>query len=230
MRVLDARDILELIEKAAAVGPGQRALIVLETAYPGAGAETIANAPLSARDRALLALRVPLFGAALRAWERCDTCAEMLELALTADALGLGPAADPFPPAPQGRLSNGATVRAVTAGDVVVAELAPDAGAARAILAARVAPAVDDPEELDQFLEALDPAADVEIALACPACGETTLRSFDVPAFVWREFEARVPRILRDVADLARSFHWSEQEILAMPSARRAFYLAEVRA
>jgi hypothetical protein len=232
MRALNAGDLLELAERGAGLGSARRALLVLKAAYPEHAVEEIAAAPLSARDRALLAVRARLFGPAIRAQERCVGCGEVLELTLTAEAIGLGAAAEPFPPAPAGRIGAGehaAAIRAVTAGDVAAAETAPDALAARAIIAARVAPGAEDAADLDVALEALDPAADVDIALACPTCGAATIRGFDAPAFFWREIETRAPRILREVAELARLYHWSERDILAMSPARRAFYLAEAR-
>jgi hypothetical protein len=113
---------------------------------------------------------------------------------------------------------------------MAVAEAAADAAAARAIIAARAAASAGDGDGLDQALEALDPAADVEITLTCPACGAITARSFDAPSFFWRELQAWAPRVMREVAELALAYHWSERDILAMPPARRAFYLAEARA
>lgn len=233
MRALGSTDILELTERVAGLGPARRALLALAAAYPEHAPEAIAATPLSARDRALLVARALMLGAAMTARDQCDACGEAIELTLTAEAIGLAEADEPFPPAPAGRIGPAdapLAIRAVTAGDVAAAETAPDTATARAILAARVAPGADTAEELDAALEALDPTAEVEIALACPACGETTLRAFDAAAFFWRELEARAPRILREVAELARVYHWTEQDILAMSPARRAFYLAEARA
>ncbi len=233
MRALGAPDILELTERGAGLGSARRALLALAAAYPEYPPEAIAATPLSARDRALLAVRARMLGAAMTAHDRCDACGEAIELTLIAEELGLAEAAEPFPSAPAGRIGPAdapVAIRAVTAGDAAAAEVAPDAAAARAILAARVAPGAVGAEELDASLEALDPTADVRIALTCPACGKTTIRAFDAAVFFWRELEARAPRILREVAELARVYHWSEQDILAMSPARRAFYLAEARA
>jgi hypothetical protein len=227
--VFDDREILEVTERAFALGPAGRAIVLLEAAYPEAGTETIAGAPLSARDRALLALRARIFGPEIRCRESCANCGEILEINFTAAEIGLDLAEPVFPPAPRGTLADGTAIRAVTAADAAAAEVTHDAPRARALLAARAAPDAADAPEIDAALEALDPAADVEIALRCPACGETTFRAFDVGGFVWHEIEARVPRILREVAELARAFHWSEHDILALPPARRAFYLAEAR-
>jgi hypothetical protein len=83
-----------------------------------------------------------------------------------------------------------------------------------------------DPARVAEALEALDPLADIALDAACPSCGAANELQFDAAAFVWRELAARAPRILREVAELARTFHWSERDILAMPASRRAFYLA----
>ncbi|MDO9499330.1 hypothetical protein [Falsiroseomonas sp.] len=231
-----AAELLELVERGAALGAGARALLLLRTAHPGIPAEVISVAPLSARDRALLGLRAALFGRAIRCREHCDACGEVLDLDLTAEALGLGeaPHAFPaaphaFPPAPHGTLPDGTPVRALSAADAAAAEGAPDMPTARAILRSRAAPDAADGPELDAALEALDPDARVVLDLLCPACGTTATRELDVPRLVWCELEARIPRLLREVAEIARVFHWSERDILALPPARRAFYLAEAR-
>lgn len=128
---------------------------------------------------------------------------------------------------------DGVTVRAITMhGDLAACERAGDAAAARQMLRDRVAPdgagIADD--RLDAILAHLDPDAELDIAAACPACGEQRLLAFDIAAFFWDELALRVPRLLDDVADLAHAFHWSEADILALPGQRRSFYLSRVRA
>jgi uncharacterized protein (DUF983 family) len=235
MHRLDAARILELSERGAALSSSRRALLLLAAAFPDAPDEALLSLPLGARDRLLMRLRAELFGAALTARQACRTCAEDFELSLTAEALGFLPdsTAEDFPAPPCGALTvNGATwaVRAVTVADMLAAEAAPDAAIARALLLARVAPDAPigalDEAGADALLEALDPLADVILETRCPHCGAAQDIQFDAAAFVWQELAARAPRILRDVADLARAFHWAERDILAMSSSRRAFYLA----
>lgn len=217
-------ELLALAERGAALRPGARAVLLLRAAHPDVPTATIEEAPLSARDRALLALRAALFGPVIHCREACAQCGEVLDLDVTAEAIGLGAIEPAFPLAPCA-----AGLRALTAGDVVAAESAADTAAARALLRDRAAPDAQDGPALEAALEALDPAAHVELELRCPACGAAAGRDFDVAAFVWREIEARIPRLLREVTELARAFHWSEHDILALPPARRAFYLAEAR-
>lgn len=233
---LDAARILELSERGAALSPSRRALLVLAAAYPDVPEARLLALPLGARDRLLMRVRAALFGEALTARQACIACAEEFELSFTAGQLGFSPAAageEDFPEPPQGVLVLGRRrhqVRALTSADMLAAEDAAGPEAARAALIARAVPDLPadavDAARVAEALEALDPLADITLDAACPACGAANELQFDAAAFVWRELAARAPRILRDVADLARTFHWSERDILAMPSSRRAFYLA----
>jgi hypothetical protein len=217
-------ELLALAERGAGLRPGARAILLLRAAHPEVPQETIAGMTLSARDRALLALRAALFGTTIRCRDACGTCGEVLDLDVTADAIGLGAIGPAFPPS-----SRSPGIRALTAGDIAAAEAADCAATARSILRDRAAPGIEDGPALEAALEALDPAAHVELELLCPSCGTPTVRDFDVAVFVWREIEARIPRLLREVTELARAFHWSEHDILALPAPRRAYYLTEVR-
>ena len=51
---------------------------------------------------------------------------------------------------------------------------------------------------------------------------------FDVAAFLDGEMGARAARLLDEVHLLALSYHWSEAEILALPSDRRQDYLKRI--
>lgn len=239
MHGLDAARIVELSERGAGLGPSSRAALLLAAAFPQADRTELCGVPLGTRDRLLMRLRAQAFGHELCAHQRCAVCGEDYELTLTADSIGLSPKPEDesLPPAPAGELAAGGrsyVVHAIRAGDMIAAEAAGSREAARALLAARAVPDAPagsiDAERLGEVLEALDPAADVALDVACPHCGASNDLRFDAADFVWRELAAAAPRILRDVADLARAYHWSEREILAMPASRRAFYLAAAAA
>jgi hypothetical protein len=233
---LDAARILELSERGAALSPSRRALLVLAAAFPDVPEARLLGFPLGARDRLLMRVRAALFGEELTARQACSACAEEFELSFTAAQLGFSPAGEgeeDFPEPPKGVLMLGRRrheVRALTSADMLAAEEADGADAARGALVARAVPGAPagalDTARVAEALEALDPLADISLDAACPSCGAANELPFDAAAFVWRELAARAPRILRDVADLARTFHWSERDILAMPASRRAFYLA----
>ncbi|HEX8262341.1 MAG TPA: hypothetical protein VF547_05650, partial [Allosphingosinicella sp.] len=163
----------------------------------------------------------------------CSGCGEDFELELTAEQVGLAPRPEDeqLPEAPAAGVRyrrRDFVVRAVCVADMIAAEAAGGVEAARELLAERTAPQAPAAARarVAEMLEALDPGADTTIEVPCPHCGREQELRLDPAAFVWEELAARAPRILRDVADLARAYHWSERDILAMPAARRAFYLA----
>ena len=210
MRRFTALELIEISESGASLGPAGRGLLLLAaTGWPRDAADALS---VGARDRALFALRAAQFGPRLEVAQRCTDCGEAMEYALTAADLGRD---TPMGEGAQTAIVDGITVRAITAGDLAACERAGDAAAARHMLRDRVAPdgaAIDD-DRLDTILANLDPDAELDIA-----------------AFFWDELALRVPRLLDDVADLAHAFHWSEADILALPVARRSFYLSRVRA
>ena len=179
-------------------------------------------------------LRARLFGEALTARQRCSGCGEDFEIDFTAEQVGLAPRRGrreaarsarrpPELPPPRFRSPRRLRRRHDRGGGG-----AGGVDSARELLAARTAPEAPSAarRRLAETLEALDPAADTVVEADCPQCGAAQELRLDPAAFVWEELAARAPRILRDVADLARIYHWSEREILAMPASRRAFYLA----
>jgi hypothetical protein len=227
MRRFTALELIEISESGASLGPAGRGLLLLAAGgWPRDAAEAL---PVGARDRALFALRAAQFGPRLEVAQRCTDCGEAMEYALTAADLDRDePAGEGTPTA----VVDGVTVRAINAGDLAACERVSDAAAARQMLRARVAPggAVLDDGRLDAIVANLDPDAELDIAAACPACGAEQMLAFDIAAFFWDELALRVPRLLDDVADLAHAFHWAEADILALPVARRSFYLSRVRA
>lgn len=226
---IDASRLIELSERGARLGNAARALLLLES--QGMGADAAQGLTLGERDRLLMRIREMVFGRQIAAQGRCSACNDAFEVTLTANDVGLG--ADSPPPEQSGAclvhaVGRDYAVRALTAGDMAMAERAGSVDAARALLMARVAPDAPEGEaaRIAETLEQLDPQAHVSVDVPCPACGQANELGLDVAAFLWREIEHRVPRLLGEVAELARIYHWSERDILAMPQSRRSFYLA----
>ncbi len=55
-------------------------------------------------------------------------------------------------------------------------------------------------------------------------------RAFDVGGFLWEEIDVRARRLLDEVHALARSYCWSERQILELSETRRRAYLERVLA
>lgn len=84
-------------------------------------------------------------------------------------------------------------------------------------------------DEAEAALEADDPAADLQLALTCPACGKDSVVDFPLQDFLLSDLKRRGQWLLDEVHCLANAYHWSEAEILALPLERRRSYLARIR-
>ena len=83
------------------------------------------------------------------------------------------------------------------------------------------------PEQIETIDVALDGAAPEvadTIALTCPDCDAVSKARIDPLAYA---FPSADP-LLRDIHRLSRAYHWSEADILALPTQRRRRYVALV--
>jgi len=83
-----------------------------------------------------------------------------------------------------------------------------------------------DEAELSAALAALDPMVDFTVACPCPACGALNEVVFDLEALALSRLAARHTALLMQVHRCASHYGWTEAQVLAVPSARRARYLA----
>ena len=167
---------------------------------------------------------------------RCPECGEPIEVVFTVDEL-LGIAAD----APEGGAleveAEGArlVVRRPTGADQaawLAARYEAEDEAARAVARSLLREGAEvelTPARLaavDAALEALDPLTALTVAAACPCCEQTAVHEVDVAALTLARLAAVQRRTIEEVHVLARRYHWSEAEVLAVPPRRRARYLA----
>jgi len=131
------------------------------------------------------------------------------------------PASDPSDQADSGELC----FRLPTAADLLVVAGQP---AGDKELARRCLQPEDVPARLrrraETAMEAMAPSLSCELQGECPECGGSVMVQFDARWFCLRELRDRAEFIYQDVDLLARRYHWSETEILAMPQIRRAAY------
>ena len=78
---------------------------------------------------------------------------------------------------------------------------------------------------LSDRIEALDPAASVSFALQCPQCAGTWQAPLDCADLLWQKVQAAAERLLIDVDALARTYGWTESEVLELSPTRRAAYV-----
>ena len=92
------------------------------------------------------------------------------------------------------------------------------------------APTPDTVEAIAEQLAERDPFTALQVQADCPDCGHGNVADLALESLLLRDFAAQQRRLLDDVTTLARAFHWSEEQILALPAWRRAHYLARLDA
>ncbi len=246
MHPLSARELLEVWEVGETQHPVDRALTLLAAAHPDRSRGDLAELSLGERDARLLALRESLFGSALVCVMTCPRCQERLELSLsTAELRALSrqceePGGDPARGVSDLTCGSYAIrLRLPTSKDLVAASRAEDLAHGRRLLAERcVEEATCDGspvgfdalpaaviDRLSDRLSECDPGAETRIDVRCPECGLEERRLLDVGEFLWAELGSLAQRLLAEVDALARTYHWSESEILGMTARRRHAYL-----
>ena len=233
-----ATSLLDLWEDGAGRPPADRALLLLRQAAPGLAHDELADLTVGRRDRYLIALRERWFGATVDTVETCASCGERLELTFDLGEIMV----EPTPPAALHTVDvEGYEVafRLPTCGDLAAVSASPDVATARAALLARClsevrrdgapVPAASLPprvvEHVERAMEALDPQANVELALRCVACDREWTVAFDIVTFLWDEVVAWSRRLVREVHQLASTYGWAEADIVGMSAGRRALYL-----
>lgn len=82
---------------------------------------------------------------------------------------------------------------------------------------------------IDRALDALAPRLDGELIGDCPSCGRNVALHFEPTTYVLEELRDASGGLFGQVHELASSYHWSEQAILALGRRRRHNYVAMIR-
>jgi hypothetical protein len=228
---LTSEQILRAWEAGVAARPVDRPIALLAAA--GADREELVQLPIGERDARLLELRARTFGPTLDVVVDCPACREQLECPIEIARLVDAPRG---PQAHVLALDDGEVdVRLLDSRDLAAASDIADVDVASAYLldASIVAVrrtggrALSESERADLAgrIGELDPRADLLLDAVCPACNHAWLAPFDPSTFVFTEISAAARRLLRQVATLARSFGWTESEVLALSPTRRRAYL-----
>lgn len=115
-------------------------------------------------------------------------------------------------------------------GDLADAAIAADPAQKLADACIRPLPASPQQRALaERAMAALAPALSGPIGGQCPQCGAVIAATFDARVYCLREFRERARFIYDDIDALAERYHWSEQDILALPSERRRLYAERAR-
>lgn len=250
LRPVGIDDEVFLLDTARGSVPAERASALLArclVADEGDGPALLGRLTAGDREAALLHLRRLTFGDRLEAVIACpiEDCGELMEVELAVGDLFVPPARDPHREyrarieARTGalivrfRLPTGSDSEAVARASRISPEAGVDALLQRCVLRVTgggqaVAIAGLDEETRGAISAAMadrDPQAIVELELVCPACGTMLTVPFDAGAYLVQELDVRALGLLADVHALALHYHWSERDILALPTERRERYL-----
>jgi hypothetical protein len=240
MPMLTASTLLSIWEHGLLKRPIQSILDLLSTAYPDLSLDQLMDIPIGQRDTQLLSIREVLFGPHLNCLTLCPKCGEQLETTFDIDQVRV--AKRPFVTSETHSISSGGydiQFRLPNSSDMQMIENLADAKQARRTLfercvqdATQKGAPIPVSELLEETMNAIaaqmaeiDPQADVQISLNCPACSQQWFAAFDIASFLWIEINSWATRILEDVHRLASAYGWSEADILALSPVRRQLYL-----
>jgi hypothetical protein len=200
----------------------------------------VSQISIGERDARLLQLREWMFGRQLKNMSTCPICGQMAEWENRTDDLRL----QAWPTEPVMR-----TFNLTEEGFDIKFRLPHTADMAKAIADARYreqqtifnscilevkqqereTSAGDIPAHIREVIEKRmseeDPQADIRMQISCPSCEHQWETRFDIVNYLWTEINNWAKRMLRDIYLLARTFSWSEKEILSMTAQRRQHYL-----
>lgn len=245
MRTPTASELLQAWERGGEHGPAAGSLVLLRLCSDEPDGGMLAHVPLGRRDALLLQLYTRLFGRRLDSVAQCPACRARVEISLDASALQLAHTDGAGTPdtfelsVPGERLQ--IRFRAVDSSDLMVLQSCTGLADARGLLLRRCvielhrdgAPASVEnlssnaQAALAKAMAEADPQADLQLVLTCPECAHSWSPLLDIARFLWQQLHAWALRLLREVDTLARTYHWSEAEILAMTPRRRQAYLEQ---
>ncbi|OLD64240.1 MAG: phage baseplate protein [Chloroflexi bacterium 13_1_20CM_50_12] len=223
--------------------PVDRALTMLAAALPELPPEKLLALSIGQRDAYLLTIHERNFGGRFASFARCQECQEQLEFVLDVADMRVVQGSE-ITDQVQEMTAEGVELhfRLPNSLDLAAISSYRDIAAARNQLVKRcVLQACQDSHDVaaealpeavlaaiaSQMIE-LDPQADVQLDLTCPACGHGWPVIFDIVAFCWSEVCAAAKRLLQEVHILALAYGWREADILSMGAIRRQFYLEMV--
>lgn len=195
---------------------------------------------LAQRDWLLIELRSRSLGSRIKGEVLCPHCGSAGEIEFTANDLPIQPPADNQPfviHLPSGKV---ARLRRLVAGDHEQFAATPglDGSAQMALALNRALVSLQgDPDSLeDEDRRALEQALassvpeELKIELDCPSCGQKLAARFGACAFFLAELREHSRTLIDDVHTLARTYHWSEADVLRLPLRRRLAYLLRIEA
>jgi hypothetical protein len=240
MTAADPGWLLRAWEAGGSVSPAARGAVLCDAAGMTPTLDAALDLSLDELASALARMYRSEFGTTAQGLLTCDSCGDVLDVEVPLGLLADAPASEreTVLTTPSGRVVR---LRVPTTRDVLEASERDDllaalvercvADAATAVPTTTLQEPLEDADltAVDSRLQTLAGAAAVTVSATCPSCGAVLSAPVDVADFVWERVQQHAPALLADIADLARTFGWTEDEILALSPLRRSAYLAMVR-
>ena len=238
MQGLSDETVIAVWERGRRASAPTQARLLTTLACPDLDSAAIDALPIGRRDAALLNLREMTYGDTAMCFLACPACDEGLEHTVRlADIRVVAPEEGEGPWTWRGgpwevcfRLPTVADFEWVAKADAhdvrrqLVQRLVVRASRANDHIESGGVPD-DVVAELEREIERLDPQADIRFGQACPTCQHRFEAPFDIAAFLWHEIDVDARRLLQAIDVIARSYGWSETEILRLGRSRRRTYL-----
>jgi len=250
MRPLSASEQLRVWERGRRQTLTRRSLLLLAAASPEISPDELAQFSVGQRDARLLTLREWMFGEQIESVVSCPKCSERLELMFDVADIRARNDSENSPPGATYLLQlDGYEVRfrPPNSTDLEAIVKCQNAAAARDRILARCALEIkrgnakdNAKKRVDQLpskivnalvekMAQVDPQANVQLSLKCPACQYGWSATFDIASFLWSELNDWAERILREIHLIASAYGWHESDILEMSAERRSCYLEMIR-
>jgi T4 bacteriophage base plate protein len=238
-----ATTFLSIWEQGQSQHPVDRALTVLQYAFPQSTRNELADLSIGERDSRLLQFRREAFGDKVQSVADCPNCTERVEVSFNVDEVRVPP--EPQRPSPEEEFQSGdyrIQFRLPNSWDM--AALVQQSGSENPVntllgrclvRASRHKKTIGKDELPEQVVQELvehiaesDPQAEIFLNLKCPECGQSWEMLFDIVPILWEEIVEKAQRLIGEIHALAANYGWSEQEILNLSPQRRRIYLEHV--
>jgi hypothetical protein len=244
MRCLTEKELLDFWEESIDLPPVEGALTLIGVASSNLTISEIAALSIGQRDIRLLQLRQWLFGSHLRNIANCPHCSERVEWENEIGDLRLQPLI-PGTGKSYTTEMDGFIIRfrLPTSQDLIFLKNQSSQTLAKELLNQCILSVEKEntgydlknlPEKVIEHVNSRmseeDPQADIRMLLSCPSCKTQWESCFDILSYLWTEINSWAKYMLQEIYILAKSFGWSENNILEIGPKRRRFYLEMLKA